>query len=91
MLWLVTLTRETGGLVNAPYRPPTRDGYESCLHAQRGNSIPWYEIGATHKGSEGDFLMTMESALNRSRQSHSGKAEADGVALLKYFRAKGRQ
>jgi DNA helicase-2/ATP-dependent DNA helicase PcrA len=50
-----------------------------------------FDLAANHKGSEGDFLMTMESALNRARLSHSGKAEADGVALLTYFRAKGRQ
>lgn len=50
-----------------------------------------FDLAANHKGGERDFLMTIDSALNRARQSHSGKAESDGVALLTYFRAKGRQ
>jgi DNA helicase II / ATP-dependent DNA helicase PcrA len=50
-----------------------------------------FDLAANHKGSERDFLMSIDSALNRARQSHSGRAEADGVALLTYFRAKGRQ
>jgi DNA helicase-2/ATP-dependent DNA helicase PcrA len=50
-----------------------------------------FDLAANHKGSEKDFLMTMESALNRARQGHAGRAENDGVALLTYFKAKGRQ
>jgi ATP-dependent DNA helicase UvrD/PcrA len=50
-----------------------------------------FDLAANHKGSEKDFLMTMESALNRARQGHAGRAENDGVALMTYFKAKGRQ
>jgi DNA helicase-2/ATP-dependent DNA helicase PcrA len=50
-----------------------------------------FDLAANHKGSERDFLMVMESALSRARQSHAGRAENDGVSLLTYFRAKGRQ
>jgi DNA helicase II / ATP-dependent DNA helicase PcrA len=50
-----------------------------------------FDLAANHKGSEKDFLMTMESALHRARQGHAGRAENDGVALLTYFKAKGRQ
>ena len=50
-----------------------------------------FDLAANHRGSEKDFLMTMESALNRARQGHAGRAENDGVALLTYFKAKGRQ
>jgi len=50
-----------------------------------------FDLAANHKGSEKDFLMTMESALNRARQGHAGRAENEGVALLTYFKAKGRQ
>jgi DNA helicase II / ATP-dependent DNA helicase PcrA len=50
-----------------------------------------FDLAANHKGSEKDFLMTMEWALKRARQGHAGRAENDGVALLTYFKAKGRQ
>ena len=50
-----------------------------------------FDLAANHKGGEKDFLMTMESALSRARQRHAGRAEDDGVALLTYFKAKGRQ
>lgn len=50
-----------------------------------------FDLAANHKGSEKDFLLTMDSALNRARLGHAGRAENDGVALLTYFRAKGRQ
>jgi DNA helicase-2/ATP-dependent DNA helicase PcrA len=50
-----------------------------------------FDLAANHKGSEKDFLMSMESALSRARQAHAGRAENEGVALLTYFKAKGRQ
>jgi DNA helicase-2/ATP-dependent DNA helicase PcrA len=50
-----------------------------------------FDLAANHKGSERDFLMAMESALDRARRGHAGRAESDGVALLTYFKAKGRQ
>ena len=43
------------------------------------NRIPLgeiFDLAANYKGSEKDFLTTMESALNRARQSHAGRAES---------------
>jgi DNA helicase-2/ATP-dependent DNA helicase PcrA len=50
-----------------------------------------FDLAANHRGRETDFLLSIESAVERARQTHAGKAENDGVALLTYFKAKGRQ
>lgn len=50
-----------------------------------------FDVAVGFKGSVGDFLDTVETALKQARQSNAGNNEDDGVALLTYFRSKGRQ
>ena len=50
-----------------------------------------YDVAANFKGNIGDFVETMERALERARLSNAGHDEKAGVGLLTYFRSKGRQ
>jgi DNA helicase II / ATP-dependent DNA helicase PcrA len=50
-----------------------------------------YDVAANFKGNIGDFVETMERALERARLSNAGQDEKAGVGLLTYFRSKGRQ
>jgi DNA helicase-2/ATP-dependent DNA helicase PcrA len=50
-----------------------------------------YDIAVSFKGNIGDFVETMERALERARQSNAGKDDMAGVALLTYFKSKGLQ
>jgi DNA helicase-2/ATP-dependent DNA helicase PcrA len=48
------------------------------------------EVAANYGGSIGEFVATMERALQRGRRSNAGH-DQDGVALLTYFKSKGLQ
>lgn len=69
-------------------------GIIGSLEEVMENRVPlgeMFDLAANHKGSEGQFLLSMESAVERARELHAGRADKDGVALLTYFKAKGRQ
>ncbi len=50
-----------------------------------------FDIAAGFRGDLTDFVQTLEKALDTARLSNAGANESDGVSLLTYFRAKGRQ
>jgi DNA helicase-2/ATP-dependent DNA helicase PcrA len=50
-----------------------------------------YDVAASFKGSVGEFVETMERALNRAREINAGNESKTGVSLLTYFKSKGLQ
>ena len=48
------------------------------------------EVAANFRGDTANFVATVERALARARATNAGK-DAGGVALLTYFKSKGRQ
>ncbi len=50
-----------------------------------------YELAASFEGNTRDFVRTLDSALRKAKRQGSGRNEDDGVALLTFFKAKGRQ
>ncbi len=50
-----------------------------------------YELAANFGGNTNEFVMTIESALERARQAGAGKDKERGLALLTYFKSKGLQ
>lgn len=49
-----------------------------------------FDLAAHFGGSLANFITTMERAMDRARATKAGKAQS-GVALLTYFKSKGRQ
>lgn len=50
-----------------------------------------YELAASFKGDTKQFVDTIEQALDLAKKTNAGKAQAEGISLLTYFKAKGLQ
>jgi DNA helicase-2/ATP-dependent DNA helicase PcrA len=69
-------------------------GMIGSLEDVLGDRVPLgevYDLAVDFKGDTGDFVRTLDRALDRAKAVEAGKQEESGVRLLTYFKSKGLQ